>query len=123
MCERSPIPEAVQLVADLHAALLARDGLVDVVAIAERVAARIAETHASWRPRAWSQRLSDSTIARVYLGGGLDSFLYVTPEGRVRVSGAVPVRWRRELFAILDAELGLLEVVRGRGGLVAKKAG
>lgn len=92
--------------------------------IAAQVAERLGRTDCpkSWAPKVWTQAISGGReLVRVYLGAGMESFAYVTGDGRVRLSRAVPVRWLVELGKILGEEMGLLEVVRG-GGMVSRRA-
>ncbi len=92
--------------------------VIDQRAIASRVCARLAadDCPRQWRPRVSCSEASGRTYARVYIGFGAESYVFVTLEGLVRMSDALPVVWRTKLIAVL-AEMRVLDVAPARSGL------
>jgi hypothetical protein len=87
--------------------------------LAELVCRRLVTTGpTSWAPRVKLVPSGARMLARVHVGFGLDSYLYVTPEGLVRYASAVPPRWRPAISAAL-LDLGVLDLTPSRtGGVV-----
>jgi hypothetical protein len=116
MCERDPSPAALEIVAQLADV----EHPPDQVALAEALVVRLRENGpATWSPKVESTTLGNRTFARVYLGRGDMSFLYLADDGRWRMAAGLPVWWRRDLERVLGDDLDTTK--RGNGFQRAKK--
>lgn len=88
----------------------------DQTAEADRVCALIVAAHPQLRARVVTTTLADRTYARIYLGNGVESYLYQTLTGGWRMSAPLPLSWRRALAATIGEES--IDRAPGRGGLL-----
>lgn len=93
---------------------------IDQLAMARALHARLVRDGcATWNPRVVELPLGPRRYARIRIGTGTDSYLYVTPSGRWRLSSSVPMGWRAAVQRVIgdDLEPG----PPARGGMIANK--